>query len=198
MDDVEFYRLPRIWNSPLAARWTHHPRPSILACAPIVVDGLEFQLHPAGQSAPAKAWRPIVAIKTGLPSQPDFDAAITGEIVDYAALSPSADRVLATMYGIEDVIGHPPDELFSDARGVRSIRLRRSPSLWLDDLQGAVLVRSLSDSADFLRQFDVIVADDVSHGEAIQVALRRDYAGPSIRVSAPPAGASAHRPREAA
>ena len=184
MDELDFLDLPLITQSPLAATWSLPLRPTILRAAPVVVDGLEFQIHPAANDAPHRAWRPVVAIRVGLPSWDDFRCAVAGEVIDYAALSPAADRVLATHDQLADVIGNPPDELFCDARGQRLIRLRRTPAAWLADLTGAVLVRSLAASTAFLRDFDAVVADDVKHGEAIQAALKRDYAGPSIRVAA--------------
>ncbi len=191
MDECDFLDLPLVTQSPLAGAWNLPLRPTIVRAAPITTSGTEFQIHPAFASAPPRAWRPIVAIRVGLPSWDDFKCAVAGEIIDFAALSPSADRVIATHDGLVDLIGNPPDELFSDARGLRSINLRSTPAIWIGDLTGAVLVRSLAASAAFLRQFDKIVCDDLRHAESLQSALRREYAGPSVRVREPSASLAA-------
>lgn len=183
MDEIDFLRLPRILNSPLAARWAFPQRPSILAAAPIILEGGEFQIHPDPSTAPERAWRPIIAIRIGSASWPDQRCAIAGDIIDFAALSPAADRVIGLFYGTADVIGNPPDELFAAARGVPWIHIRRTPADWLNDLCGAVLVRPIQDSTRFLRQFATVIVDEISHGTAIERALRRAYTGPEVRLA---------------
>lgn len=191
MNEFEFFQLPRIWESPLSERWTLPPRPAIVGAAPIILDGGQFQLHPDPSTAPERAWRPIVAIRIGSPSWPDDHCATAGEIVDFAALSPAADRVIATLYGYADVMGHPPNELFTAARiGRTDIYLRTAPSNWLKDLRGAVLVRPVHQSILFLRQFETVIVDEIDYGTMIERALRRAYRGPQVRVVASRSAAS--------
>ena len=191
MNERDFLDLPLVTASPLAANWHLPIRPTILRAAPIVADGGEFQLHPDPVRAHPAAWRPIIAVRVGLPSWSDERCAVAGEVVDFAALRPDAGRVSAAFNGYADVAGSPPDEVFASARGGSVLRLRRTPADWLADLQGAVLLRTLIDAAPFLRMFTRIVADDLPHGEAIDRALRRAYRGPEIHVATPSRKAAA-------
>lgn len=177
MPDTTFHALRAVANSPLRdcpiAVWCH---PLLVRAAPIVLEHGIFQIHPG----PARegAWRPVMAIRDGFPSWSDQERAIGGDIIDLAAISLNGDRVIGTLLGLADAIGSPQSE------PSRSIHLRGSPAAWLRGCDGAVLTRSLAASADWLRQFDVIVADTPAHGEGVQAALRRAYRGPDIRVAA--------------
>lgn len=155
------------WCSPLGVR-----------AAPIVLDGDTFQLHPS-PSAPAKAWRIIIAVRDAAPSWTEFERAVAGDIVDLAAISLNGDRVIATMTGCTDAIG------VSAFDPQPSIHLRASPVDWLRGCHGAVLCRPVAQSIDFLRGFQAIITDTVAHGEAVQAALRRAYHGPDIKVASP-------------
>jgi hypothetical protein len=153
------------WCSPLGVR-----------VAPIVLEGDTFQLHPS-PSAPAKAWRIIIAVRDAAPSWTEIERAVAGDIVDLAAISLNGDRVIATLTGTTDAIG------VSVFAPQPSIHLRPSPVDWLRGCRGAVLCRPVAQSAPFLRQFDTIITDTVAHGEVIQAALRRAYQGPMLKVA---------------
>lgn len=170
--------LRAVSRSPLAgvpfAAWCG---PLGVRAAPIVLEGDTFQLHP-NPSAPAKAWRIIIAVRDAAPSWSEFERAVAGDIVDLAAISLNGDRVIATLTGTTDAIG------VSVFDPQPSIHLRPSPVDWLRGCRGAVLCRPVAQSIDFLRTFATIVTDTPEHGEAIQSALRRAYRGPDIKVAA--------------
>lgn len=175
-----FHALPSLIASPISsipiAAYCH---PFIVRAAPIVAEHGIFQIHPIGHKAPARAWRPIIAIRDGFPSWTDLERAIAGDIIDLAAISLDGSKVIATLIGHANVIGSPQSE------NPESIYLRETPAAWLRGLGGAVLCQSPILSARFLRGFQTIVTDTVAYGETIQAALRRDYRGPAIAVRKP-------------
>ena len=175
-----FHALPALASSPiLTVPIAPYCHPFIVRAAPISVEHGLFQIHPLGHKAPARAWRPIIAIRDGFPSWTDRERAIDGDIIDIAAISLDGSKVLATLIGHAEVIGSPQSETPD------TIYLRETPAAWLRGLDGAVLCQSPIISARFLRGFQTIVTDTVAYGEAVQAALRRDYRGPSIAVRKP-------------
>lgn len=193
MSDIDtlFASLARPALSPLC----DHDRPAaakfsnLVRVAPIVRDGSGWQFHPRGDDAPLGAWRWIVAVRDGCPITPHgwtdmahhCGNAMCEPIVDLAALSIDFRRSLGTLYGVVDVIGTPQEPGWNDA-----LRLRRDPLAWMTGcMHGVALLRPVADCAAYLRGFSEIITDDLRHGQVIEAALRRAYAGPTIRVPEP-------------
>lgn len=188
--------LPR-----LARRWPGQ----ILRAAPIFREGDFFQVHPAGKRAPAKAWHWIVPVRhtpappinasaslhsfIGTPAFAEvrdlfrridaLDECLFGEIIDLVAVARDLSRPRARLCGTSPVLG------CQDYPEYESIRVFSTVGAWLaSGCRGVVMVGDDAENLRFLGQFDNVVADDLSHGEQLHAALRRAYAGPSVRVAA--------------
>lgn len=186
---------------PVAQRWPGQ----ILRAAPIFREGDFFQVHPAGKRAPARAWHWIVPIRDAPASPigasaslgrfvgtPAFDEArdllhridvldecLFGEIIDLVAVARDLSRPRARLCGTSPVLG------CQDYPEYESIRVFSTVGAWLaNGCRGVVMVGDDAENLRFLSQFDDVVADDLSHGERLQAALKRAYAGPAIKVAA--------------
>lgn len=144
--------------------------PTILGRGAVMEAGGLFQLHPHQSEAAKNAWRWIIAVREAYGSA--VQAALFGDIVDLVAVDASMTRPVSRLRGYAPVLGYPQDPTIAEA----PVRVFASVMRWIQGgFAGIVLIGDRAEQQTYLRACATgIVADDLTHAEALQLKMRRE------------------------
>jgi hypothetical protein len=189
---LQRYAMPSIERA--RAQFTWRPQPLVMFWMPIqVCGGGLFELLPDGMKPRKRDWHWVLAARHGLP-YPDHSAtgrvnsgaleARLGEcIVDLVACPPDLSKPIARLYGAADVLGCPDAGWIA----VDPVRIHSTPLAWLaSGCHGVVPVGDEIGVQSYLRDCRAgIIADNVAHGEALLMKMRRELPSlPKVLVAA--------------